>query len=84
MEKRTLGSGGLEVSALGLGCMGMSWSYGPPKDKREMKLERLEENLGALEVELSPADVQELETASSQIRIEGERYSPFHQSLVGR
>ena len=48
------------------------------------KLERLEENLGALDVELSPADVQELETASSQIRIEGERYSPFHQSLVGR
>ena len=36
MEKRTLGSGGLEVSALGLGCMGMSWSYGPPKDKKEM------------------------------------------------
>jgi aryl-alcohol dehydrogenase-like predicted oxidoreductase len=48
------------------------------------KLERLEENLGALDVELSPADVQELETISSQIRIEGERYSPFHQSLVGR
>ena len=29
MEKRTLGNNGLEVSALGLGCMGMSWSYGP-------------------------------------------------------
>lgn len=36
MEKRKLGTGGLEVSALGFGCMGMSWSYGPPKDKREM------------------------------------------------
>ena len=36
MEHRKLGSGGLEVSALGLGCMGMSWSYGPPKDKQEM------------------------------------------------
>ncbi|TGE22712.1 aldo/keto reductase [Hymenobacter metallicola] len=36
MQKRTLGASGLEVSALGLGCMGMSWSYGPPKDKTEM------------------------------------------------
>jgi len=36
MQKRVLGASGLEVSALGLGCMGMSWSYGPPKDKPEM------------------------------------------------
>ncbi len=36
MEKRKLGKSGLEVSALGLGCMGMSFSYGPPKDKQEM------------------------------------------------
>jgi len=36
MQKRILGKGGLEVSALGLGCMGMSFSYGPPKDKQEM------------------------------------------------
>lgn len=36
METRRLGTGGLEVSALGFGCMGMSWSYGPAKDKREM------------------------------------------------
>jgi aryl-alcohol dehydrogenase-like predicted oxidoreductase len=33
MQKRTLGTSNLEVSALGLGCMGMSWSYGPPMDK---------------------------------------------------
>jgi aryl-alcohol dehydrogenase-like predicted oxidoreductase len=36
MQKRTLGNSGLEISALGLGCMGMSFSYGPPKDKKEM------------------------------------------------
>ncbi len=36
MEKRKLGISNLEVSALGLGCMGMSFSYGPPKDKQEM------------------------------------------------
>ncbi len=36
MQKRFLGNSGLEVSALGLGCMGMSWSYGPAKDKQEM------------------------------------------------
>ena len=36
MEKRKLGKSGLEVSALGLGCMGMSIAYGPPADKHEM------------------------------------------------
>jgi aryl-alcohol dehydrogenase-like predicted oxidoreductase len=36
MQKRKLGRSNLEVSPLGLGCMGMSFSYGPPKDKQEM------------------------------------------------
>jgi aryl-alcohol dehydrogenase-like predicted oxidoreductase len=36
MQKRKLGNNNLEVSAIGLGCMGMSFSYGPPKDKEEM------------------------------------------------
>ena len=36
IQKRILGNSGLEVSAIGLGCMGMSFSYGPPADKKEM------------------------------------------------
>src|SRR4051812_25985391 len=36
MQKRRLGTSGLEVSAIGLGCMGMSFGLGPPADKQEM------------------------------------------------
>src|SRR5436853_4490555 len=36
MEQRRLGKSNLEVSALGLGCMSMSFGYGPPADKQEM------------------------------------------------
>jgi aryl-alcohol dehydrogenase-like predicted oxidoreductase len=36
MKKRTLGNSGLEVSEIGLGCMGMSFGYGPAKDEKEM------------------------------------------------
>jgi aryl-alcohol dehydrogenase-like predicted oxidoreductase len=36
MQKRKLGKSNLEVTSIGLGCMGMSFSYGPPKDKKEI------------------------------------------------
>ena len=48
------------------------------------KPDRLEENLGATNVELTNYDVAALEGASSKVEIEGARYSEFHQSLVGR
>jgi aryl-alcohol dehydrogenase-like predicted oxidoreductase len=48
------------------------------------KLHRLEENLGAADVELSPADVRALEEASDRIEIRGARYPEFHERLTGR
>ena len=48
------------------------------------KLARLEENLGAAAVELTPNDVRALEDASSKIKLEGARYPAFHAKLVGR
>jgi aryl-alcohol dehydrogenase-like predicted oxidoreductase len=48
------------------------------------KLARLEENLGAANIELTPQDVRSLEDASSEIKLEGARYSAFHEQLVGR
>jgi len=48
------------------------------------KLDRLEENAGALQVELRPEDIDAIETASSQVEVKGERYPSFHAKLVGR
>src|SRR4051812_29823875 len=48
------------------------------------KLDRLDENLGALGVELTSEDLDAIETASSEIRLEGARYPAFHEKLVGR
>jgi aryl-alcohol dehydrogenase-like predicted oxidoreductase len=48
------------------------------------KLSRLEENLGAAELRLTPEDLQEIETASSQITMQGARYPEHLQKLVGR
>ena len=48
------------------------------------KLARLEENLGATNVSLTTDDVRSLEEASSKIKLQGARYSQFHEQLVGR
>ncbi len=48
------------------------------------KLHRLEENLGAVNVELTPEDLEAIERASSTIKLEGARYPDFHERLTGR
>src|SRR4051794_17868435 len=48
------------------------------------RLPRLEENIGAVQVNLTPEDLAAIESASAQIQLVGARYSEFHQKLVGR
>jgi aryl-alcohol dehydrogenase-like predicted oxidoreductase len=48
------------------------------------KLERLDENLGAAQIELTAEDVRALEDASSKVKLEGARYPAFHAQMVGR
>ena len=56
MQKRTLGTNGLEVSAIGLGCMSMSTGYGPPADKHEMiRLLRAAHGLGVTHFDTAEA-----------------------------
>ncbi len=78
MQKRVLGRSGLEVSALGLGCMGMSWSYGPPKDKREMiALLRV-----AVERGITFFDTAEVYGPLENEVLLGEALAPFHGQVV--
>jgi aryl-alcohol dehydrogenase-like predicted oxidoreductase len=48
------------------------------------KLHRLERNIQAAQVSLSPSDLTDIDTALSQIEVQGDRYSPDRQKLVGR
>ena len=48
------------------------------------KLERLDENLGAVNINLTAADLQEIDTAFSGITVQGDRYSPSNASMVNR
>src|SRR5579872_5871634 len=78
MQKRKLGKNNLEVSALGLGCMGMSFSYGPPKDKQEMTaLLR-----AAVERGITFFDTAEAYGPFLNEELVGEALAPFRKQLV--
>jgi aryl-alcohol dehydrogenase-like predicted oxidoreductase len=78
MQKRKLGNGNLEVSAIGLGCMGMSFSYGPPKDKKEMiTLLR-----AAVERGLTFFDTAEVYGPYTNEDLLGEALSPLRDQVV--
>jgi aryl-alcohol dehydrogenase-like predicted oxidoreductase len=78
MQKRKLGNSNLEVSAIGLGCMGMSWSYGPPKDKQEMtSLVR-----AAVERGITFFDTAEVYGPFLNEELVGEALAPFHGQVV--
>jgi aryl-alcohol dehydrogenase-like predicted oxidoreductase len=78
MQKRKLGKSGLDVSALGLGCMGMSFSYGPPKDKREMTaLIR-----AAVERGITFFDTAEVYGPFTNEELVGEALAPFRKQVV--
>src|ERR1700685_1527966 len=78
MQKRKLGNSGLEVSALGLGCMGMSFSYGPPKDKQEMtSLLR-----AAVERGITFFDTAEVYGPFLNEELVGEALAPFRDQVV--
>ena len=78
MEKRKLGRSNLEVSALGLGCMGMSFSYGPPADKQEMiTLLR-----AAVERGITFFDTAEVYGPFSNEELVGEALAPFRGKVA--
>jgi aryl-alcohol dehydrogenase-like predicted oxidoreductase len=78
MQKRKLGNSDLEVSALGLGCMGMSFSYGPPKDKQEMvSLIR-----AAVERGVTFFDTAEVYGPFTNEELLGEALAPFREQVV--
>ncbi|HEV8623836.1 MAG TPA: aldo/keto reductase [Acidimicrobiia bacterium] len=78
MQKRMLGTSGLEVSALGLGCMGMSFAYGPPPDRKEMiSLIR-----SAVERGVTFFDTAEVYGPFTNEELVGEALAPFRGEVV--
>jgi aryl-alcohol dehydrogenase-like predicted oxidoreductase len=78
MQKRKLGKSNLEVSAIGLGCMGMSFSYGPPKDKKEMT-ELLQ---AAVERGVTFFDTAEVYGPFTNEELVGDALAPFREKVV--
>src|SRR5438477_358986 len=78
MKKRKLGKSNLEVSAIGFGCMGMSFSYGPPKDKKEM-ISLLH---GAVERGITFFDTAEVYGPFTNEELVGEALTPFRKQVV--
>src|SRR5436305_5823905 len=78
MQKRKLGNSNLEVSAIGLGCMGMSWSYGPPMEKSEaISLLR-----AAVERGVTFFDTAEVYGPLTNEELVGEALAPFRGQVV--
>jgi aryl-alcohol dehydrogenase-like predicted oxidoreductase len=78
MQKRKLGKSALEVSALGLGCMGMSFGYGPAGDKQEM----IAVIRGALERGITFFDTAEIYGPYTNEELVGEALAPFRKQAV--
>lgn len=78
MQKRKLGGSNLEVSAIGLGCMGMSWSYGPAKDKKEMTALLH----AAVDRGITFFDTAEVYGPLSNEELLGEALAPFRTQIV--
>jgi aryl-alcohol dehydrogenase-like predicted oxidoreductase len=78
MQKRKLGKSNLEVSALGLGCMGMSFSYGPPKDKKEMT-DLLH---GAVDLGITFFDTAEVYGPFTNEELVGEALAPYRGKVA--
>src|SRR5881296_3926186 len=78
MKKRKLGKSKLEVSAIGLGCMGMTFAYGPPGDKQEMiSLIR-----SAVERGVTFFDTAEVYGPYVNEEVVGEALAPFRKDVV--
>src|SRR6478672_6565426 len=78
MQTRTLGSSGLKVSAIGLGCMGMSWSYGPAADTQEM----IQLIRKAVELGVTFFDTAEVYGPLINEEVVGEALAPFRDQVV--